>query len=65
MMFICLIFVCSIGTNSKLTEAQAILYTIFIIGLIVVGEILTVIRLILKVNFKKAFESLKNHSNAL
>lgn len=64
-MFICLIFVCLIGTNSKLTEAQAILYTIFIIGLIVVGEILTVIRLILKVNFKKAFESLKNHSNAL
>lgn len=64
-MFICLIIVCLIGANSNLTEAQAILYTIFIIGLIVVGEILTAIRLILKVNFKKAFESIKNHNNPL
>jgi hypothetical protein len=34
--------------------------TVVIVGLIFVGEVLSVIRVIVKVNFKKAFDDLKN-----
>lgn len=32
-----------------------------IIGMIFIGEVISIIRLVLKVNFKKAFDDLKNH----
>ena len=65
MCFISLIFICLIASTSSISEHQALLYTVFIVGLIVIGEILTTIRLVLKVNFKKAFEPLKDYNNPL
>lgn len=37
--------------------------TILIICFILVGQILTIIRIVLKVNFKKAFDDLKDPRN--
>lgn len=37
--------------------------TVLIIALILVGQILTIIRIVLKVNFKKAFDDLKDPRN--
>ena len=46
-----------------MSEGKSLLYTCLITGFIIIGEILTIIRLVLKVNFKKAFDDLKNHNN--
>jgi len=37
--------------------------TLLIVGLILIGQILTIIRIVLKVNFKKAFDDLKDPRN--
>jgi hypothetical protein len=37
-----------------------LVYSFLIMGLVAVGEVLTIIRLAVKVNFKKAFDDLKN-----
>jgi hypothetical protein len=44
----------------SLGEQIKIIIACLVIGLIMLGEILTAIRIVLKVNFKKAFDDLKS-----
>lgn len=53
------ILLCVINAVS-LTEIMQLTITFIIVGLIMLGQILTIIRIVLKVNFKKAFDDLKN-----
>jgi hypothetical protein len=46
--------------STQITEQIKVIVTCLVVGLILLGEILTVIRIILKVNFKKAFDDLKS-----
>lgn len=46
--------------TSDLTENLSLIVTFTMVGLIGLGEILTIIRIIAKVNFKKAFDDLKS-----
>lgn len=50
----------SISQSISLTEQISMIITCLIVGLIFLGELLTIIRIVLKVNFKKAFDDLKN-----
>jgi len=46
--------------NSSLTEDFSFIVTLIIAGLILLGEILSIIRIVVKVNFKKTFDEVKN-----
>ncbi len=59
MLFACLVML-SIMKTSDLTENLSLIVTFTMVGLIGLGEILTIIRIIAKVNFKKAFDDLKS-----
>lgn len=49
--------------STSLGESMNLVMTILIICFILVGQILTIIRIVLKVNFKKAFDDLKDPRN--
>lgn len=59
MLLISEILLCVVNAAS-LTENMSLAITFIIVGLILVGQILTIVRIILKVNFKKAFDDLKD-----
>lgn len=58
MLFVSLVVLCLI--RSVDSEKMSLIFTFLIMGLIAIGEILTIIRVVVKVNFKKAFDDLKN-----
>ena len=45
---------------AAMEESLQLTITFIIIGVIFIGQVLTIIRIVLKVNFKKAFDDLKN-----
>ena len=55
-----LVLLCLVNAGQDTSEQAQLSYSYIILGLICVGEILTAIRIALKVNFKKAFDDLKN-----
>ena len=59
MLFLCLIILCVLA-SAELKDMMQLVMTVLIVSLIFVGQVLTIIRIILRVNFKKAFDDLKN-----
>lgn len=45
---------------AALSDSMQLIIVFVIVGLVMLGQILTIIRIVLKVNFKKAFDDLKN-----
>lgn len=60
MLALCLILLCIIRADSTASEKAQLIETYIIVALIFIGEVLTIIRIVAKVNFKKAFDDLKN-----
>ena len=50
----------TIIVSTSPNEQMQLILTFIIVSLIGIGEILTIIRIIVKVNFKKAFDDLKS-----
>jgi hypothetical protein len=59
MLLTCLVLF-SVVQSSTLSEQVSLIITCLVVGLVMIGEVLTVVRVVLKVNFKKAFDDLKN-----
>lgn len=59
MLLFCEVILCVMVTVS-LNDMMQLIMTVVIIGLIFGGQVLTIIRIILRVNFKKAFDDLRN-----
>ncbi len=59
MLLVCMTLLCVMQSSTQ-TEMLSFIFICLIAGLILIGEVLTIIRVMLKVNFKKAFDDLKN-----
>lgn len=59
MLLVTLVLLCVVQSTS-LSEQVSLIIACLIVGLIFVGEVLTVVRVVVKVNFRKAFDDLKN-----
>lgn len=59
MLLLCEVVLCVIS-SANLPEGMELVMTIIIVALVLVGEILTITRIALRVNMKKAFDDLKN-----
>ena len=59
MLSVSLVLVCVLKV-ANLNNTMQFIFTLLIIVLVFIGQVLTIIRLILRVNFKKAFDDLRN-----